>query len=133
MMMSKYTVVEKKLPRIKAGLSEWRDQTAQWREKVINTSLEKFGVTHYNKTNVFTNSVVSANISKFGTTYPAQSAVGLNRIKKAYLKKYGTDNPSKVPEIRNIQTSIWVSNRYSPEALEFLSNDARFATHNTIR
>ena len=122
-----YTVAEKKLARVKAGLPEWHTQSAQWKEKVINTSLEKFGVTHYSKTSAFINSVVATNIAKFGTAYPSQSHEGLKKMKETFIENYGVDNPSKVPEIRTAQSTTWLSNHYSPEALAFLNDDIQFA------
>jgi len=84
------------------------------------TSLEKFGVEHYSKTNDYIEKVKKTSLEKFGTEYYTQTLEYKNIIKnknidysnrsmkqkKTFLKKYGNENYHQSNDFKNKKNKI---------------------------
>jgi hypothetical protein len=74
-------------------------KTEEFQNKIKQTSLERYGVEHYSKTEKFQKSVKETNLKKYGVEYPAMDANIVEKTKNIFLEKYGVDNPSKSKKI----------------------------------
>lgn len=68
--------------------------------KVKETSLMKYNVDNYAKTQQFLDTIKSISTEKYGTNYFAQSSDVIKRRDETCLQKYGYSNPMQSPEIR---------------------------------
>jgi len=75
--------------------------TNEFKSKVRDTSLSKFGVDHYSKTSEFNERTQSTNLERLGVSYPAQSADVKNKTKDTLLEKYGVENVMHDPKCVN--------------------------------
>lgn len=64
-------------------------KTDEFRKKVIDSSLKKYGVEHYSKTDEFKKKYTKTNIEKYGFPYPAQHPDIIEKIKSTNIEKYG--------------------------------------------
>ena len=80
---------------------EWHTQTAEWRDKVSNTSLKKYGVNHYSKTTEYKNRVIDSNLEKYKVSHVMHLSATKEKIKETNLIKYGVDNPLKDQEVQS--------------------------------
>ena len=65
------------------------------KQKTIDTSLEKYGVEHYNKTDEFKDKCKIISLEKYGVEHYTQSNLVKDKIKQTSLKKYGEDSYMK--------------------------------------
>lgn len=77
-------------------------------EKIRLTSMDKYGVSHYSKSNIISDKRKKTCIEKYGSEYYYQSDNFKNKSKETCLSKYGVDNPFKSDDIKDIikQTNI---------------------------
>lgn len=69
--------------------------------KVKNTTLKKYGVDHYTKTDEYKKSVEETSMKKYGCKHFTQNNEIKNKIKETNLKKYGVTSPLKIDLIRD--------------------------------
>lgn len=51
---------------------DWYRNTDEFKEKVIKTSMDNYGVIDYRSSDVFKNKVINSNLVKYGVKYPSQ-------------------------------------------------------------
>ncbi|MFW5895504.1 MAG: DUF7487 domain-containing protein, partial [archaeon] len=83
---------------------EHYSKTDEFRERSKVTSLTKYGVEHYSKTDEFRERYTKTNIKKYGVPYPAQNQEIIEKTKSTNLEKYGEISYSKTNEFtKNFQ------------------------------
>lgn len=70
-------------------------------EKSKETSIKRYGVSSYTKTDEYKERVKATNLSKYGVEYVLQSKDVKEKIKKTVLKKYGVEFLHQNSDIRN--------------------------------
>jgi len=95
-----YTVKEKKKKNLELLGVEWHSQSADWANKVKNTSLGKFGVDHYSKTNSFKQAVKTTNLKNYGVEHPAQSFEIKEKMIATWQKNHDVTNPMQLSSVR---------------------------------
>lgn len=98
---AKYTVEEKKEKNLANHGVEWHTQLNEWKEKVEQTSVNKFGVSHYSKTGEYLKRRADSNVEKYGVSHVMQLDSVKQKCKSTNLKKFGVDNPLQSPEIQD--------------------------------
>lgn len=76
-------------------------QTPEYKEKVKQTSIDKYGVEHYSKSADFTDRVKATNIDRFGVEYPSQSAVIQQKIADTCLSRYNASTPMRTQSVKD--------------------------------
>jgi arsenate reductase-like glutaredoxin family protein len=71
-----------------------------FKEKVIKTSLERYGENFYMQTDEYKKRVKNTNIKKYGETTPLLNSVVRDKIDKTNLGRYGTKHPTQNQIIR---------------------------------
>lgn len=66
-------------------------KTQEFSDKIKRTSIDRYGVNHYSKTLEFKNSVLKSNNRIYGVNYPSQNEVVAEQIKKTNLEKHGVE------------------------------------------
>jgi hypothetical protein len=75
-------------------------KTDEFKKSVKKTSIEKYGVDHYSKTDEFNKRTINTNKKKLGVSYPAQCDSIIKKMKSSNIEKYGVDVYSKTPEFK---------------------------------
>lgn len=75
--------------------------TTEFKDKVQQTSLTRFGVEHYSKTSEFSERTKATNLDKFGVEFPAQSLSVKKKTKAVIMDRYGVENIMQLPESVN--------------------------------
>lgn len=70
-------------------------QTEEYKEKVKNTSLEKYGVKHYSQSNTVKEKVKKTNLDKYGVECVLSSNEIKEKIKNTNIKVRGVEYPSQ--------------------------------------
>jgi len=70
-------------------------QSKLTRDKVIETNLEKYGVSNPNKLSSFVEKRIETNLEKYGVKCTLQSKLIKEKIKETNLEKYGVENVSQ--------------------------------------
>ena len=65
------------------------------REKIKQTSLERYGFESSLRNPEILNKVKATNLKNFGVEYPLQSNIVKERVKKTNLERYGVENPKQ--------------------------------------
>lgn len=86
----------------KYGVSHF-SKTPEFIEKMRETSIKKYGVEFYTQTNEYKESAAKTNQSKYGTTYPAQSELIKKKTSDRFVEKYGVENPMHVEVFKERQ------------------------------
>jgi hypothetical protein len=68
------------------------------KDKLKNTSLEKWGVEHYSKTIEYVQKVKNTSIERFGVDNYAKTSDFIEKSKKTFLSKWGVDSFTKTSE-----------------------------------
>jgi uncharacterized protein YlaI len=76
---------------------EYYSKSNEHTERVKKTSKEKYGVEHYSKTSDYLTKRNQTNLEKFGYVNPFMDT---EKIKTSLNKKYGVDNPSQIDDFR---------------------------------
>lgn len=105
----------------------WYTGTEEYKEKVIITSKEAYGVDHFQQSNEVKEKRKSTNMNRYGTSTPLTTTTAKTNRKRSLLEKYGVDSPMKVPSIRYKQAKsakkslleVRVSNLLSQYNIEF--------------
>lgn len=78
------------------------------KEKLKKTSLEKWGVEHYSKTNEYVEKVKKTSLERFGVDNYSKTNEFIEKSKKTFLDKWGVDSFTKTDEYltKSKQTSL---------------------------
>ena len=105
-----------KLPSTKKKVKEtmynryggWYTGTEDYRRKVRTTSLEKYGVEHFQQSDKVKDKRASTNQKKYGVDSTLQLDSVQRKSRKTKLEKYGVDHQSKSPVVRSkiVQTTM---------------------------
>lgn len=78
-----------------------KQRTTESFEKAKQTSIEKYGVTHFSKTEDFIEKMKQTSLEKFGVEHYAKTEEFVNRVKSTNLEKYGVEHPAQSDEIKD--------------------------------
>jgi hypothetical protein len=76
-------------------------QTNEYKEKVKQTNIEKYGVFQYSQTNDFKERVKKTNLERYGAESPMQVDEFKEKLKQTILERYGVENPMQMDEFKN--------------------------------
>lgn len=95
------TLEKRKLTSLEKFGVDHFSKTEHFNKKVSETSMLKYGVEHFSKTNQFQESVKSTNLEKFGVEFAAQSDIIKQKSIKTNLEKFGVRNPAQEISVQN--------------------------------
>jgi hypothetical protein len=104
---ARYSVACKKIKNLATIGREWHTQTSEWRDKVRNTSQNKFGTDHYSKTQEFHRRTAETCLERLGVERPAQSKLVQEKMRQTNLERYGVSNAA---QSSHIQRKIQITN-----------------------
>lgn len=76
-------------------------QTSEYKDKVKQTSLNKFGVDHYSKSSEFSQRIKETNLATYGVEHPSQNIEIQKKIVKKFIENYGETNPMLVQSVKD--------------------------------
>lgn len=86
-------------------------KTTEFKEKLKNTIMEKYGVEHILQLDLIKQQMKEKSLAKYGTEYVLQSEIVRNKGKETNKIKYGFDNPQQNKDIQK-KTSDTIYNKY---------------------
>jgi hypothetical protein len=101
----------RKRNQFKYGVDSYT-QTAEFKQKAINTWILKYGVDNPSKSKKIHNKKIKTSIKNYGTEYPIQSNEIKNHIIHNNLEKYGVDNVMKYDDIKNKSRNARIEKEY---------------------
>lgn len=133
---AKYSTEEKKEKNLQTLGVEWHSQTAEWADKVKETSIKKFGADHYGKTREAIERRRAFFQANHGVDHQMDLPATRDKIKNTCLLKFGVENPAQAGSVKKKQTEtifdrygVLHSNQrhYSPETFAILEDADTFA------
>ena len=82
------------------------DEQKYRKESIRKTSLEKYGVEHFSKSNQVKQKKIDTYLNRYGVDNPSKLENIKERKKETCVKNYGVDNPSKSIEIHSKKSSF---------------------------
>ena len=98
------------------------------RDKARNTSLKKYGVTHYTNREKFKETC----LEKYGVTNPQQSDVIREKTKQTCIERYGVDNYAKTKECSNKIKQTCIERYGVDNIFKTKKSKENFINHKTV-
>ncbi len=75
-------------------------QTQEYKDKIKNTNLERYGVENYSQTKECVEKIKKTNLQRYGVEHTSQLEESKEKSKKTSLERYGVEHPSKTKSVK---------------------------------
>lgn len=89
-------------------------KTDTFSEKRKSTIIKRYGVEHYNKLDIFKDKIKNTNIDKYGVEYPMMNTEVVDKFKNTNIDKYGESSPLHNKSIKEKSLKTMIS-KYGAE------------------
>jgi len=114
----------------KWGVSNYR-KTDECEEKIKKTNLNRYGVEHTLSSKSIKNKIKKTNLDKYGSEYPLSNKDVRNKIKITTIKNWGVDHFSKTNQFYNLTYKNW-KNQILEKLKKYDINDFELKKDRTI-